>query len=252
MFVKKNIAENRLIVCLTAVIKKYLPRVIFYPLVIASGYKVLIYAISNDLDLTYSFVASYTSVILIMAMAIEFMQKILTYDLRGTPSRIIQDDSKTDERTLKIKSQHEAGHFFMAKTLDLPVKEVNIIENGNTGGQLILDMPNILTEGQIKNLVKVKYAGVLAEKILGGEASNGCVGYETSDIESANYLLKQYILLTDDSLSLTGYEDDYIKNKSIALSKLLVQEVSEVLSANKQEISEIAEELLINNFIKVA
>lgn len=31
--------------------------------------------------------------------------------------------------------------------------------------------------------------------------------------------------MTDNSISLTGYEDEYIKNKSIELSKLLRSEV---------------------------
>ncbi|AOY77156.1 hypothetical protein [Clostridium formicaceticum] len=136
--------------------------------------------------------------------------------------------------------------------LELPIKEVNIIDNGNTGGQVLLDMPNILKASQIKNMVMVKYAGFITERILNGEASDGCMGYATSDMDSANILLRKYVILTDDSISFTGYEDEYIKNKCIELSKLWGKEVEVLLSENENEVKEIAEQLIEKKVIKVA
>jgi hypothetical protein len=238
--------------CSLPVIKKYLPKMIIYPFVITYGYKGLMYALKNNFDLTYSFVASYLSVIIFFLMLIEVLNRFMFYEYRGNPSQIYREDIKIDDRTITTKAYHEAGHFFVAKSLDLPIKEVNIINNGNTGGQLILDMPNILKPSQIKNMVMVKYAGYLAERILNSEASDGCMGCETSDIDSANILLRKYVLLTDDSISLTGYEEEYIKDKCIELSTLWKKEVEEMLMKNKENVHEIAEELIKNKVIKLS
>ncbi|GEM_PF-3488560 len=252
MFIKIDDMLDRIAECSLPVIKKYLPKMIIYPFAITYGYKGLMYAIKNDFDLTYNFVASYLSVIIFFLIVIEILNRFMSYEYRGNPSQIYREDIKIDDRTVKIKAYHEAGHFFVAKSLDLPIKEVNIINNGNSGGQLILDLPNILKSSQIKNMVMVKYAGYLAERILNGEASDGCMGCETSDIDSANVLLRKYVLLTNDSISLTGYEDEYIKDKCIELSKLWKKEVEEMLMKNKGKVHEIAEQLIDKKVIKVA
>lgn len=243
---------DRIAECSLPVIKKYLPKMIIYPFVITYGYKGLMYAIKNDFDLTYNFVASYLSIIIFFLMVIEVLNRFMFYEYRRNPSQIYQEDIKIDDRTIKIKAYHEAGHFFIAKVLELPIKEVNIINNGNVGGQLILDMPNILNPSQIKNMVMVKYAGFLAELIFNYEVSDGCMGCDTSDIDTANVLLRKYVLLTDDSISLTGYEDKYIKDKCIELSKLWKKEVKEMLMKNKEKVHEIAEQLIDKKVIKVA
>lgn len=252
MFIKINDMLDLITECSLPVIKKYLPKMIIYPYVITYGYKGLMYAIKNDFDLTYNFVASYLSVIIIFSMLMEVLKRFMSYEYRGNTSQINREDIKIDDRTTKIRAYHEAGHYFVAKSLDLPIKEVNIISNENSGGQLIVNLPNILKTSQIKSVVMVKYAGYLAEKILNGESSDGCMGCETSDIDSANVLLRKYVFLTDDSISLTGYEDEYIKNQCIELSKLWKKDVEEILMKNKEKVNEIAEQLIEKKVIKVA
>jgi hypothetical protein len=235
--------------CLFAVIKKYFLKILVYPIILAYGYTFLKYAISNDIDLTYSYVFPYIFGIFFIIMGMEFINKLMSYD-ECTVGTKIMCEVKPDERTTKIRAYHEAGHFFVAKKLGLPIKEVNIIETENVGGQVLLSMPNILKASQIKNMVMVKYAGFLTEILFNNEASDGCLGYEKSDMDSANIMLRNYIILTDDSLSFTGYEDEHIKNKSIELSKIWKQEVENLLHENRNKIEEIAIELIEKKRLK--
>jgi hypothetical protein len=57
--------------------------------------------------------------------------------------------------------------------------------------------------------------------------------------------------LTDENLSFTGYEDDYIKNKAIELSKQLQQEVKKILHDNKHDIKEIASAVMMEKSLNV-
>jgi len=172
----------------------------------------------------------------------------LMKELQKDPSFSVQVTDPNLEvcmtETTEIKAYHEAGHYIAAKKLGFSTKEVNIIGNGDAGGQVLLDIPMVLKASQIRKLVMVKYAGFLAEKLLNDEPSDGCMGSDGADVESANALLTKYIILTDDSLSLTGYEDEHIKHIAIELSKTWKQEVEEILIENKAEILEIANKLI--------
>lgn len=249
---KENEILDKICECLISVIKKYLPKLFIYPFVITYGYKNLKYVINNNIEITYSIVFSYFAVIVVLLMIIDFINIYLSYDYRnGNIAKKYCDEAKFDDRTEKIKAYHEAGHFVIAKMLDIPIKEVNIINNGNVGGQLILDMPNILRASQLKSMVMVKYAGFITEKIFIGEASDGCMGCDISDMESANILLRKYVILTDDSISFTGYEEESIKNKCMKLSKLWREEVELLLRKNTDELKEIAEKLIEKKIIKL-
>lgn len=93
-----------------------------------------------------------------------------------------------DERTINIRAYHEAGHFFIAMFLGLPVKEVHInyIPEECSGGQVVLDLPIMIKASQIRSLIMVTYAGFLAEKMFIGEASTASMGADNSDMERAN------------------------------------------------------------------
>ena len=250
MFENKEELLNKICDCLFPVVKKYMIKIFLYPFLLIYGYKALKYLIAKDVDLTYSNVFSYVFMAFFILIVIESWNRLMSYEYRNDITKTVSDEFEPDERTLNIKAYHEAGHFFIAKFLGLPIKEVNIIENRNIGGQVLLDMPNILKASQIKKLVMVRYAGFLAEKLLNGEASDGCMGSDRSDMDSANILLRKYILLTDD-ISFTGYEDKYIKNKSIELSNLWKQEVENLLQENENQIREFAAELIEKKFLKI-
>lgn len=238
--------------CLSSVAKKYAPKLFIYPFIITYGYKVLKYAITNNVEPKYSLVFSYFFVIIILLMVIDFMNRFISYDYKKNNVKICLKEGMLDDETVRIKAYHEAGHFLIAKMLELPIKEVNIINKNNVGGQLILDMPNNLKASQIKKLVMVRYAGFITESILNGEASDGCMGCDTSDMDSANILLRKYVFLTDDTISLTGYEEEYIKNKCIELSKSWKKEVESLVRENENKIKDVAEQLIEKKIIKVA
>lgn len=238
--------------CVGPILKKYIFKIFLYPLIIVYGYEIIKQLLFNSIDLTYNKVFSLTIVPFFVLMFLEVLNLIMLRDFRMDIVHERQENNQTDDSIDNLKACHEAGHFFIARTLKLPVKEVNIIKNGLIGGQVVLEMPDILKTSQIKSLVMVKYAGVTAEKILLGEASDGCIGSNTSDIETANELLKKYVILTDNKISLTGYEENYIRDKCSELSAQWLDEVEVLIKEGKDEVKDLAAQIFEKKVIKVA
>lgn len=150
---------------------------------------------------------------------------------------LLKDNSinMDDIRIRKIKLYHEIGHAVMAELLDIPVIEISLESEGNIGGRVILDFPPILNTLELKKMVMIRYAGYVAEKLYLNKVTDGCMGSADSDIESANFYLRKYILLTDREISLTGYEEEYIRKRAIELSKEWLEETEKLLSINKEK-----------------
>lgn len=149
--------------------------------------------------------------------------------------------SKNDERTLKLRAYHESGHAVMANILNIPIESISL---DNNSGYVKLNTPNISKASEIKKYIMIAYSGFMAEKLLNDEASDGCMGSDKSDMEFGNTLLRKYIILTDETLSLTGYEENYIKEKSIELSKVWLEEAKILLSDHKEDIENMANDLI--------
>lgn len=156
------------------------------------------------------------------------------------------DNEKEKEwytRIQNIKRCHEAGHAVAAELLGINVMEISIENMGNTGGRVTLDIPPILTPSELKKLVMINYSGFLAEKLIINEVTTGCMGADNADLESANRYIKYYILLTDTNISLTGYEDDYIKRKSIEFSIKWLEETKILLENNMEKLKDTLEKI---------
>lgn len=144
-----------------------------------------------------------------------------------------------------IASVHEAGHYIAAEHFGYTITDCNIYINGSSGGITSYRYEGIPRPSDLKNFVIISYAGAYAEIEYFGCASNGIFGTSASDgdIERANGYLRQYIILTED-ISLTGFEEEYIKRKSIELSKQWKYEAQDIIKRNMDKIEEISEELL--------
>lgn len=157
-------------------------------------------------------------------------------DILEVKGKMIMKNKKSIDSEIIIC--HEAGHAVMAEILNIPVKEIIIESKGNCGGGVVLDIPSISTTKNLKKFVLINYAGYMAEKIYLKEVSDGCMGDSNADIEVANEYIRRYIILTDRSISLTGYESDYIQQKTIALSKEWIKETERLLTENKEKLLE--------------
>lgn len=147
---------------------------------------------------------------------------------------------KTPEITSEVKAAHEAGHWLMAELLGIKVKEVSII-TGRTTGDFVV---NISDRTSVSTYVKIFYAGLVGEQILLGKAGDGCMGGKNADLERAEDLIKNHILLVDGVELTPSYISQETAEKVAAMSKQIRQEVMSDLTEHKAELEEKYEQLL--------
>lgn len=172
--------------------------------------------------------------------------------LRNREDKYIKEKfSEIELQQLEIRAVHEAGHIVMADALGVKVVEATILPCENNGGHVKYVMGPILTSEDLKKKVLIIYGGLFAEKLLLESISNGCMGTRDADLEQANYYLKEYVILTDEEISLAGfeYEEEKIKKKVIQLSKEWAWITKCTLKKYIQELYEKKEELL-NDYYK--
>lgn len=139
---------------------------------------------------------------------------------------------------------HEAGHFVCATLLGIGIEEVVI---SPIGSFVALEIEGRDSEEDLRKLIGIMYGGYLAEKIIFKTASSGFMGAEDADMESANEMLREYIILSDNELSLTGLEEELIKEKMIKLSKEIEKETFNLLKSNVNMLVEIANKFIDEN-----
>lgn len=148
----------------------------------------------------------------------------------------------------KIKAVHEAGHAVVANYLGFFVEGVSIVSVGDSGGRTIIpQFGNLSTADDLRKEIIILYAGYYAERLLLGDPSDGCIGNSNAgilaDVEFANQLLRKYIILTDDSLSMTG-TDKEIDPKIEVLSKELSKEAGVLVQRLEDKIRGVAQMLI--------
>lgn len=139
---------------------------------------------------------------------------------------------------------HEAGHFTCATLLGIGIEEIVI---SATGSFVALEIEGRDSEEDLRRLIGIMYGGYLAEKIVFKSASSGFMGAEDADMESANEMLREYVILSDNELSLTGLEEELIKEKMIKLSKEIEVETLKLLKNNVNMLVEIANKFIEDN-----
>jgi hypothetical protein len=170
-------------------------------------------------------------------------QKSTSLSDLGSAAVAENNASTGDPRDLYIRKVHEAGHVVMAELLEIGIKKISLEPMGGSGGRVILDLPGVQMSSELKKLIMINYSGFIAEKIIFGDVSTGSIGSYDSDIERANLAIKHFIVLSDNEISITGYEDEYIKSKSIELSKALLSEATSLMERNKEKLNEKIESL---------
>ncbi|MCC0726758.1 ATP-dependent metallopeptidase FtsH/Yme1/Tma family protein [Clostridioides sp. ZZV14-6045] len=134
---------------------------------------------------------------------------------------------------LKLISHHEAGHALVAKLMGLEVNKVTIVPSTSGAGGATFITPkkiNLHSKKEIVEMVKVDYAGRIAEFLLFNDEEHVTTGC-SSDIKNATQ--KIYGMITE-----FGMSDTY---GMINLSCLKIKS-DIVLEAVKKEASRIKEE----------
>lgn len=118
---------------------------------------------------------------------------------------------KPNKKQTYIVAVHEAGHAVMDLTLGRKVNKVAIQPYSNgLGGVTVIDgdssnLDGFRTKEEYLDDVRTLYAGLIAERVILGDATNGC----GSDIDRATQIINTIV-------SMSGMGDSLISLKSLA------------------------------------
>lgn len=137
-----------------------------------------------------------------------------------------------------IISTHEAGHAVMAYLLRLEVYDIVL----SSIHSYVKTPQGLMTAAKIRKDILVHYAGAAAENIFFGEICNGSMGTPASDFEKATILIKEYIVMTDDTVSKSMLDEE-LAEKVIAYSKQFYAEAETILAENKDMVEVLRNKL---------
>lgn len=123
---------------------------------------------------------------------------------------------------------HEAGHAVICQKLHIPIEYIHIDEQHN----YVRATTSCTCAEDIHDVLLILYAGAAAEEICCKERIPGDHSSSTSDFKRANEYLKEYIVMTDDTVSKT-YLDAELADKMITYSKQFYEECKEILLGNE-------------------
>ena len=178
------------------------------------------------------------------------LSKIFTMKHEKIESEEMDDEIELERESFKSEEDfkrsccHEAGHALIAKLNDVETDEILI---SATGSFVALDSEGKTSADDLKKLVSIMYAGILAEILVFGNGSSGFMGGEDADMETANDYLKEYVIITERNLSLTGLEEEEIKKIMIKKSKEIEKETKTLLSSNKEELLKLMDKIMEDN-----
>lgn len=160
---------------------------------------------------------------------------------------------KREEDELKLVAWHEAGHALMARKIGLEVPKVTILSSTSGAGGVTFITPKKLglkTIEEMKNEVKLSYAGRIAERLLFQDKEKVTTG-ASSDIEQATSVIYDMIArygMTETygmlNLDMLQIDNKAILNEAIQMAAHLEQETYQILLDNFETLKEVANALL--------
>lgn len=161
--------------------------------------------------------------------------------------------SNRDEEELKLVAWHEAGHALMARLSGLEVPKVTILSSTSGAGGVTFITPKKLglkTIEEMKNDVKVSYAGRIAELLLYKDPNKVTTG-ASSDIEHATAIIYDMIArfgMTDTygmlNLNILNIDNKEFLEKATEMAGALEKETYLILNSHFNTLEQIANELL--------
>lgn len=164
---------------------------------------------------------------------------LLNEDYLPYAVRKSNETQEIEEYNRRVTASHEAGHAVM----------IYINADEDFGVDMLPSPPHTIFVSKfvgadmIKNKILITYAGAAAEEILLGEFHDGCLGTERADFESANKLIKAYIVMSDKSLSKTLLDVE-LATQMIELSKEFYLEAKNILTDNMELLKAVSSKLI--------
>lgn len=151
------------------------------------------------------------------------------------------------DEQINITAVHEAGHAVMAYLQD--TKDFEVFMSYNSAKTMVTYKSQKAED--VKKMILVKYSGAIAEELLLGEFSAGCIGIfnPNTDFPSATELIKAYIVMTEPTVSKTLLNEE-LADLIISASNSFYKEATEILSKSKEMLVIISDELKNKDSLK--
>ena len=153
-----------------------------------------------------------------------------------------KDDAKRNIDEGKLVAWHEAGHAVIGKLTNMDVSKVTIVPSTSGAGGVNIIIPKKLglySIEELKNQIKMTYAGRCAELMLFGDPEKVTTG-ASSDIRSATELIYEMISVYGMNseygmlnLHALNIDNKLILEEAVKLSKQLEAETLELLKEHK-------------------
>ncbi len=162
-----------------------------------------------------------------------------------------KERSEGDKNT-KLIAYHEAGHTLATKLITSDsVSAVTIMQSTSGAGGVTFraqDDNSLKSKKDLQDLIKVMYAGRVAEELYLGDASDITTG-ASQDIKQATRIIKEYIGIygmgDNGMIDLTQLTNQFnIIEEASRLSISLYEETKEFLGAQKNKLDRLAQALL--------
>lgn len=156
------------------------------------------------------------------------------------PFGIAQTKEKVaSEYNRKVYAVHEAGHALMAYLREVDNFHITL---SKTIAKTIA-IYNTQNAEDVKTMILIDYSGAVAEEILLGSFSLCSMGPTDSDFVKATEHIKNYIIMTDSSVSKTMLNEE-LSQQVINLSKKMYSMAMELLYENKELLKVLSNELM--------
>ena len=152
-----------------------------------------------------------------------------------------KDDAKRNIDEIKLVAWHEAGHAVIGKLTNMDVSKVTIVPSTSGAGGVNIIIPKKLglySVEELRNQIKMSYAGRCAERLLYGDDSKVTTG-ASSDIQAATNLIREMISVYGMSgkygmlnLDQLGVDNKLILDEAVQLAVELENETLTMLKSN--------------------
>lgn len=151
------------------------------------------------------------------------------------------------DEQININAVHEAGHAVMAYLQD--TKDFEVFMSYDSAKTRVAYKSQNAED--VKKMILVKYSGAIAEELLLGEFSAGCIGIfnPNTDFPSATELIKAYIVMTEPTVSKTLLNEE-LADLIISASNSFYKEATDILSKSKEMLVIISDELKNKDSLK--
>lgn len=189
----------------------------------------------------------YVFYIILLVVAL-FLYCLISFTFKKKTKIAVDADLPDDyDEQINIKSVHEAGHAVMAYLQD--TKNFKVFMSYDSAKTVVTYKSQKAED--VKKMILVKYSGAIAEELLLGEFSAGCIGIfnPNTDFPSATELIKAYIVMTEPTVSKTLLNEE-LADLIISASNSFYKEATEILSKSKEMLVIISDELKNKDSLK--